>query len=138
MFCPTDPTLSLLTNEDMSVLRGDTVMFECIPSNLSLEIRWRFYNSEGVDSIIGPLYRRDDDMLRKRQTTAPTPPALFEPPRLYHRLTLFNVPLSSNGVFSCEIASSCPDSIVIAQNTSLTVTPGWETYTTHTYFLEAT
>ena len=73
--------------------------------------------------IIGPG-RRGDDRFSKRQTTAPTPPALFEPPGLYHRFTFFNVPLSASGVYSCEILSSCPDTLVIAQNTSLTVTPG--------------
>jgi len=107
----------------MIVLRGDDVVFECIPSDLSLAVRWRFYNTEGTNMIMGPG-RRGDDRLSKRQTMTPTPPALFEPPGLYHRFTFSNIPLSADGVFSCEIVSSCPDSLVIAQNTSLTVTPG--------------
>ena len=112
LFWPIDPTLSLLTNEDITVLSGDDVLFECIPSDLSLAVQWRFYNTEGVDMIIGPGRTEDG------------PTALFEPPGLYHRFTLFNVQLSSSGVFSCEIVSSCPDPLVIAQNTSLTVIPG--------------
>ena len=118
LFNHLDPTLSLLTNNTFTVFRGDNVTFQCVPSNLSLPIQWRLYNTEGNDVIITPDVEGQDNTI--------TSSIQFETPttELFHQITLFNISLSANGTFSCELLPPCSDALVIAKNISLTVIPG--------------
>ena len=116
--CLLDPTLSLNNNDNITVLRGNVITFECIPSNLAFPVRWIFYSRDG-NTIRIPT---TGDMFDDGQTISFV--IEFEPAGLFHRLTINNVPLTATGTFSCEIAPPCQDNIVIAQNTSLTVQPG--------------
>ena len=114
--CLLDPTLSLNNNDNITVLRGNVITFECIPSNLAFPVRWIFYSQDGSTIRISTT----DVMFDDGQTLS----FEIEPAGLFHRLTINNIPLTATGIFSCEIAPSCRDSIVVAQNTSLSVQPG--------------
>lgn len=118
-----DPTLSQINEESITVLRGGVVILECIPSDETLSVRWIFYSSDGNIMRISPSFPDDSDRLSKRQTSYDFDIEIG-PPRLYHQLIIYDVPLTATGNFSCEIIPPCPDNIVIAQNTSLTVEPG--------------
>ena len=111
-------------DESITVLRGSVVSFECIPSNTTFPVRWIFYRPDGTTSNIFSRIPDDSDRFSKRQTTAPGFAFEIGPPGLFNQLTVYDVPLTATGIFSCEIVPPCPDDIVIAQNTSLNVEPG--------------
>lgn len=119
-----DPTLSLITDKRITVLRGSTVTFECTPSDITLPVRWIFYSPDGTIIRIPLNIQDDSDTFKKRQTSASDFNIKIGPPGLFHRLTVYNAPLIATGIFSCEILPPCPDNIIIAQNTSLTIEPG--------------
>ena len=72
---------------------------------------------------ISPNIPDDSDRLSKRQASYDFDLEIG-PPGLHHQLVIYDVPLTATGNFSCEMVPPCPDNIVIAQNTSLTVEPG--------------
>ena len=84
---------------------------------MKLPVRWIFYGADGSVIRIFP----DDS---KRQAFSLGSNIEMRPLGLFHQLTVYNVQLMATGNFSCEIVPPCPDNIVIAQNTSLTVQPG--------------
>ena len=126
MLLYSDPALSLIGDDSITILRGDDVTFECIPSDLSLPVQWRFYNTEGIDMVIGPGGDVNGTRVGLNKRQAEVSNFVFEvtPPGLFHQITLFNVPLTANGRISCEIVAVCSDPLVIAQNISLNVLPG--------------
>ena len=120
----TDPTLVLINDARIAVLRGSFVTFECIPSNITLPVRWIFYSPDGSVIRIFPNIRDDSDRFTKRQANLLGSNIEIGPPRLFHQLTVYDVQLMATGTVSCEIVPPCPNDIIIAQNTSLFVQPG--------------
>lgn len=118
MYVSLDPTLSVINDQSITVLRGSVVTFECTPSDTSFVVRWIFYSPDGTVIRI-PLNFRDDG-----EESASRFPTTVGPAGLFYQLTVFDVPLTATGIFSCEVSPPCRDNIVIAQNTSLTVQPG--------------
>ena len=110
----------MINDERITVLRGSIITFECNPSDITFPVRWIFYSPDGSIIRLFPNFRDDS----KRQASSLGLNIEIGPPGLFHQLTVYNVQLMATGIFSCEIMPPCPDDIIIAQNTSLTVQPG--------------
>ena len=104
-----DPSAMLLNDRDIVSLSGRNVTFGCIPSNQTLAIRWVFYRDDRAREVLSQNERAE---------------LIFEPPGLYHQVTIINASLDDTGIYSCEILPNCNDSFTVAYNMTLTVVPG--------------
>ena len=111
-----DPEVTLLTDNDVVELSGNNVTLGCIPTNPALEIRWLYYDEDGTSILLSP---RDD---AKRLAVQPS--IVFDPPGLYHQITIINVTLSNTGMYSCVVVPTCRDPSPVTFNVTLIVVPG--------------
>ena len=119
MLC-SDPSATLLNDRNVVSLMGRNVTLGCVPSNQTLEVRWILYRDDGTRVVLSPNGRRD---IAKRLDIQDDQP-VFDPPGLYHQITIINASLGDTGNYSCEILPNCGDPFTIAQNMTLTIVPG--------------
>jgi len=116
----TVPSL-IATNDNVTVLSGQNVTLECLPSNLSLAVNWYFE----IDGLLIPLLDGEqggeqDEGKRNiifRRIISKFP---------YHQITLDEAEVADSGVYRCSIVPPIPteDNTVIAQRITVTVLPG--------------
>lgn len=119
MYCTIDPSATLLNNRVVVSLRGSNVTLSCIPFNQILEVRWVFYRGNGTKEVLSPNGRSN----AKRLAIQHNQP-IFEPPGLYHQITIINASLDNSGNYSCEILPNCTDQFAIVYNMTVLVVPG--------------
>ena len=115
----TDPEITLLTDSDVVVLSGNNVTLGCAPTDPTLEIRWAYYNEDGTTTVLSPNAQ---------------PTIVFDPPGLYHQITMINVTLMNSGTYSCEVVPSCTDPSPVTFNTTVIVVPGIVSTFTAAYY----
>ena len=103
----------------MVVLSGNNVTLGCTPTDPTLEIRWVYYNEDGTVTVLSPNNNDDD---QKRLAVQPT--IVFNPPGLYHQITMVNVTLMNSGTYSCEVVPSCNERSPVTFNMTVIVVPG--------------
>ena len=114
-----DPSATLLNDRNVVSLIGSNVTLGCIPSNQILEVRWVLYRDDGTRQVLSPNGRVDSKRLAI-QDNGP----IFEPPGLYHQITIINASLDNTGNYSCEVLPNCSDPFSVAYNMTLTIVPG--------------
>ena len=114
-----DPSATLLNDRNVASLRGGNVTLGCIPSDQNLQIRWVLYRDDGTRIVLSPNGRIESKRLAIQDN-----PLIFEPPRLYHQLTIINASLDNSGNYSCEILPTCSDPFVVAYNMTVVIVPG--------------
>lgn len=117
--CCSDPSATLLNDRNVVSLIGNNVTLGCIPSSQTLEVRWVLYRDDGTRVVLSPNRR----FTAKRLAIEDNQP-VFEPPGLYHQITIINASLGNTGNYSCEILSNCSDPFTVAYNMTLTIVPG--------------
>jgi len=117
------------------VLSGSNATLGCIPTDSTLEIRWVYYDEDGTATLLSPTNNDyddddddddddndndDDDQIR--QTVQPA--IVFDPPGLYHQITMIDVTIMNTGTYSCEVVPSCNDPLPVTYNVTVIVVPG--------------
>ena len=109
----------MLNDRDVVSLRGSNVTLGCIPSNQNHEVRWVFYRDDETSIVLSPNQRIEAKRLAIQDNQL-----IFEPPGLYHQITIINASLDDSGKYSCEILPNCSDPFAVAYNMTLTIVPG--------------
>lgn len=102
------PTLTA-SNLTIGVISGETITFECIPSDPDLELYWTYetidsFGSVTVDNISESKFLTESSLL--------------------HQLILPNATVNDTGTYRCVIQMPPGDSVIISETVSLTVIPG--------------
>lgn len=114
-----DPSATLLNDRNVFSLSGSNVTLGCIPFDQNQQIRWVLYQDDGTRVVLSPSRRIESKRLAIQDNLL-----IFEPPRLYHQLTIINASFDNSGNYSCEILPTCSDTFVVAYNMTVTIVPG--------------
>ena len=103
-----EPTLTA-SNLAIAILSGETVTFECIPSDPDLGLYWTYETIDNFGSVIA------DNISESKFLTKSS---------LLHQLILPNATVNDTGTYRCVIQMPPGDNTVISETISLTVIPG--------------
>ena len=90
-------------------LNGETVVFECTPSNVNLELYWEFKTNNGTGIVTA------EDIFQSK--------FLSESP-LLHQLTLPIATIADTGNYTCIVQGYSSSNMQASQTVSLTVMAG--------------